>query len=185
MFPPPSLPPLSPPWVRAHPGEGGCGSHPAVVLGRGGILTKEGGGSGQPPGWLGAEICFLLVVLSREGGRTIWSPLRQPKKPGNAGQAPQIPLTGSRGLTLVSPQTPKEVGVPKLLPPQGLGTAQGLLSCRVFLPSTLLSISSPFCCPKSFSAATPRHGAGLGAWCWALCVVPGLGATPIVPLSIA
>lgn len=53
VFPPPSLPPFSPLWVRAHPGEGGCGSHPAVVLGRGGILTKEGGGLGSPQaGWV-------------------------------------------------------------------------------------------------------------------------------------
>lgn len=112
----------SPPWRGRVRVPSCCGAA------QGGDFSQRRGGSGQPPGWLGAEICFLLVVPSREGGRTIWSPLRQPKKPGNAGQAPQIPLTGSRGLTLVSPQTQLEVGVPKLLPPQGRGWAQPRVS---------------------------------------------------------
>lgn len=46
--------------------------------------------------WPGTEICFLLLaVLSCKGGRTIWSPLRQPNKTQNAGQALQIPLTSA------------------------------------------------------------------------------------------
>lgn len=38
---------------------------------------------------------FVLALPSCESGRTIWSPLRQPNKPGNAGQALQIPLTAA------------------------------------------------------------------------------------------
>lgn len=182
----------SPPWRGRARVPSCCGAA------RGGDFSQRKGGSGQPPGWLGAEICFLLVVLSREGGRTIWSSLRQPNKPGNAGQALQIPLidvgqSRQPGLNPCVSPNPAGGGGARAAAPQGgcwrpgqgLGTAQGVLSCRVFLPSTLLSISSPFCCPKSFSAATPWHGAGLRAWCWALCVMPGLGATPTVPLQRA
>lgn len=71
----------------------GVSSHPTVGLGW--LLTL--GGVQAAPGVVGAwpatKICFLLAVLSFEGGRTIWSPLRRPNKPGNAGQALQIPLT--------------------------------------------------------------------------------------------
>jgi len=97
--------PLSPLRVTSHPvspqpamgWEGGDTqeSHPIRLWGWG--RSSAWGVSGQPLGrsepsqaWRSA---FLLAVPSCEGGRTIWSPLRQPNKPGNAGQELQIPLT--------------------------------------------------------------------------------------------
>lgn len=76
-------------------GDKGVLSHPAVGLGW--LLSPRG--SRRPPGqsepgqtWRAA---FMLAVLSCEGGRTIWSPLCQPNKPRNAGQALQILLTAA------------------------------------------------------------------------------------------
>lgn len=76
--------------------EGRHGSPVASCCGAG-VAPQPWGGPGSPrASWsLGRhkDLLFLLAVPSCEGGRTIWSPLRQPNKPGNAGQALQIPLT--------------------------------------------------------------------------------------------
>lgn len=64
-----------------------------------GVAPQPREGLGSPwPGWSPGQArrsAFLLAIPSCEGGRTIWSPLRQPNKPGNAGQALQIPLTAA------------------------------------------------------------------------------------------
>lgn len=94
----PNLPTVGHSSARLHVGwEGGdtWESCPIPLWGWGGCSAQGGPGSPPASGSLArhGDLLLLLAVLSCEGGRTIWSPLRQPNKPGNAGQALQIPLT--------------------------------------------------------------------------------------------
>ena len=93
VFLPPPLPSLpavahSPPWFAIE----GAGKDVGVLscYGAGGYSVH---GTQAVPGLVRA--CFLLVVLSCEGGRTIWSSPCQPNKIRNAGQALQILLTAA------------------------------------------------------------------------------------------
>lgn len=93
VFLPPPLPSLpavahSPPWFAIE----GAGKDVGVLscYGAGGYSVH---GTQAAPGLVRA--CFLLVVLSCEGGRTIWSSPCQPNKIRNAGQALQILLTAA------------------------------------------------------------------------------------------
>lgn len=102
-----------------------CGSQSTLVCHRGSwegcgcplLLWGWGGGGSSVHGAQASpelvRACFLLVVLSCEGGRTIWSSPCQPNKIRNAGQALQILLTAAgqcgavsgQGLTHLSPYT--------------------------------------------------------------------------------
>lgn len=106
--------PLSLLWLTIHPGlsQRKLGRmwvfSPAMGLGWG--ESSVHGAQASPEL---VRACFLLVVLSCEGGRTIWSSPCQPNKIRNAGQALQIPLTAAgqcgavsgQGLTHLSPYT--------------------------------------------------------------------------------